>query len=71
MVVEELKKLQLHLKDLIQAQKELDRASEHRYTLGINATRAKITTANARLSTKAKYRDKMRDRFCDKYNLEF
>jgi len=71
MEVEELKKLQLYLKDLTQAQKELDKASAYRLTLGINCTRAKRTTANARLSTKAEHRDKMRDRFCNKYNLEF
>jgi len=71
MCIEELKKLQGCLKELIQAQKELDRASEYRYTLGFNETRAKITTANARLSIKAEHRDKIRNRFCDKYSLVF
>lgn len=71
MEIEELKKLQGYLKDLIQSQKELERASENRWNLGLGATRAKTTTANARLSIKNEYRDKCRDRFCNKYNLEF
>lgn len=71
MDLEDLKKLQSHLKDLIQAQKELDKSSEVRFTLGINASRAKITTANARLSTKAEHKDNMQNRFCDKYSLIF
>lgn len=71
MEIEDLKKLQSHLKDLIQAQKELDRASEVRWNLGLNPTRARATTANARLSIKTEYRDQVEARFSDKYSLIF
>ena len=50
---EHLTELKNLTNETLKAKKALDKASEIRFKLGFNATRARITTVNARLSTNA------------------
>ena len=69
MKIEELQEIQTALKRLISAKKSLDKASETRYKLGFDASRARITSANARYSLNAEELKRAKANFLGKVKL--
>lgn len=63
--IEHLLAMKEQLALTIKAKKDLEKSSTSRLKMGYSASRAKITSANARLSTNAEHYDKQAEKLTD------